>query len=219
MTGCHCYLHSFLLCQPRLCCPTYFLYALTGWCWHRNCSSLMFYTKSSHFSEVEFLNSSFNNTISDAGDLVRMPPSDSIQSTPHLFWYNYLLSLRFIAVVARGMRWTPVRRYTEIETIAFTKFWVALIVIGIIGDEQKSANESQTTCVRFNAHILYLCPIYLSQNISNNCSSGVEFFKKEVDLTSHIIFDIFSIASPNCCRFDMVCKKAWRSPLLSPLSL
>ena len=161
MTGCHCYLHSFLLCQPRLCCPTYFLYALTGWCWHRNCSSLMSYTKSSHFLEVEFLNRSFNNTISEAGDLVRMPPLDSIQSTPHLFWYNYLLSPRFIAVVARGMRWTPVRRYTEIETIAFMKFWVSLIVIGIVGDEQKSANESQTTRVRFNAHILYLYSIYL----------------------------------------------------------
>ena len=193
MTGCHCYLHSFLLCQPRLCCPTYFLYALTGWCWHRNCSSLMSYTKSSHFLEVKFLNRSFNNTISEAGDLVWMSPLDSIQSTPHLFWYNYLLSPRFIAVVARGMCWTPVQRYTEIETIAFMKFWVALIVIGIVGDEQKSANESQTTCVRFNAHILYLYPIYLSQNISNNYVRQVWSFSKKkcIYISLHISYLIY----------------------------
>ena len=149
MTGCHCYLHLFLLCQPRLYCPADFLYALTGWCWHRNCSSLMSYTKSSHVLEAQFLNSSFTNTISQAGDLGLMPPLDSIQSTPHLFRYNYLLSPRFVAVLARGMRLNACSRYTERETSAFTKFWVALIVIGIIKDEQKSANESQTSGVEF----------------------------------------------------------------------
>ena len=41
--------------------------------------------------------------ISQAGDLGWMAPLDSIQSTSHLFWYNYLRSPRFIAVVARGM--------------------------------------------------------------------------------------------------------------------
>lgn len=104
MTWYHRYLRSFLLWQLGLCCPAAFLYAFTGWCWHKNCSSLMFRTKSSHLSDVEFLNSSFNNTISQAGDLGWMSPLDSIQSTPHLFWYNYLHALRFIAVVGRGMR-------------------------------------------------------------------------------------------------------------------
>ena len=166
MTGCHCYLHSFLLCQPRLCCPAYFLYALTGWCWHRNCSSLMSYTNSSHPLEAEFLNSSFNNTISQSGDLGWMPPLDSIQSTPHLFWYDYLLSPRFIAVLARG---TPVRRYTERETSAYTKFWVAFIVSGIIEDEQKSANKSQTTRFRFNAYIFEI----IEQDHPPSPSSGL----------------------------------------------
>ena len=57
-----------------------FFYAFTGWCWRKNCSLLMFRTKSSHLSEKDFLNSSFNNTISQAGDLGWMFPSDSIQS-------------------------------------------------------------------------------------------------------------------------------------------
>ena len=176
MTGCHCYLHSFLLRQPRLCCPTYCVYALTGWCWHRNCSSSMSYTNlSSHISEVECLNRSFKNTISEAGDLVRMPPLDSIQSTPHLFWYNYLLSPRFIAVVERGMRWTPVRRYTEIETIAFTKFWVVLIVIGIVGEEHVSGSM----------HIFHI-----SKHFKQLCLSGVSFSKKKY-IPLHISYLIY----------------------------
>ena len=52
--------------------------------------------------------------------------------------------------------------------------------------------------------VLYLS---ISKHFKQLCSSGVEFFKKEVQSTSRIIFNIFSIASPNCCRCDIVCKK------------
>ena len=131
--------------------------------------------------------------ISQAGDLGWMPPLDSIQSTPHLFWYNYLLSLRFIAVVARGMRLNACsalhrnrnhRIYEVLSSInCYWNNW---------GWPKKSANESQTTCVRFNAHILYLHSIYLSQKISNNYVRQVwSFSKKKVHSTSHIIFDIY----------------------------
>ena len=116
----------------------------------------MSYTKSSHVLKAEFLNSSFTNTISQAGDLGCMPPLDSIQSTPHLFRYNYLLSPRFVAVLARGMQ---------------------------------------------------LKQIYLHLSIYPKTFQTTMFVKCGVDITSHIIFDIFSIASPNCCRCDMVCKK------------
>ena len=74
--------------------------------------------------EAEFLYSSFTNTISQAGDLGWMPPLKSIQSAPHLFRYNYLLSPRFVAVLPRGMRLNACSRYTEREVLSsIDRYW------------------------------------------------------------------------------------------------
>ena len=161
-------------------------HALTGWCLYRDCSSLIFYTKSSHLSEVEFPNSSFNNTISQAGHLGYMDPLNSIQSTQHLFWYNCLLSPR--SVVARGMQ---LNASSALHRKRNQRIYEVLSSINCSG-EQKSANESQTKIFWFNAHISYLHSIYLSQKISNKYIRQVwSFSKKSTFYFTFIIWYIF----------------------------
>ena len=176
MEWCHCYLHSFLLCQLGLCCPASFLYALTGWCWHRNCSSLMFYTKSSVRQVI----------------WVGRPPW--MQSRAHHIHFDTTICfLRDSQPLWwEECCWTPVRHYTARETSAFKKFWIALIVIGINWGWTEICKYVSKKHVFGLMHKNYISPLYLStpKDFKQLCSSGVEIFQKGVHSTSHITYHI-----------------------------
>ena len=130
--------------------------------------------------------------ISQAGRMGGMAPLDSIQSTSHLFWYNYLRSPRLLAVMARGMLLYACsslhrKRNQHIDAVlsSINCYWNNLGM-------NKNLRMSLKRHVSGSMHIFYistqsLYPKRFQTNMFVRC--GV--FQKGVHSTSNIIFDMY----------------------------